>query len=66
MKFWKEHVSLRVSLIAAFFLLGMALIVAGWKMTGQLAGLGIMLVGVVFLLTSLLVYNKPFEEPKSK
>lgn len=66
MKFWKEHVGLRVSLIAAFFVLGMALIVAGWKMTGQLVGLGIMLAGVVFLLTSLLVYNKAFEEPKSK
>ena len=66
MKFWKEHVGLRVSLIAAFFVLGMALIVAVWKMTGQLVGLGIMLAGVVFLLTSLLVYNKAFEEPKSK
>ena len=33
-------------------------------MTGQLAGLGIMLVGLVLLLTALLLYNKPFEEPK--
>ena len=66
MRFWKEHVGLRMSLIALFFVLGLTLVVAGWKMTGKLAGLGIMLVGVVLLLTALLVYNKPFEEPKSK
>lgn len=66
MRFWKEHVGLRMSLIALFFVLGLVLVVAGWKMTGKLAGLGIMLVGVVLLLSALLVYNKPFEEPKSK
>ena len=61
MNFWKEHVTLRVSLISIFFILGLALVIAGWKMTGQLAGLGLMIVGVIFLLTALLVYNKPFE-----
>lgn len=60
MKFWKEHVGLRAVLIAAFFVLGMALTVMGWKMTGQLKGLGIMLLGIVCLLTALFVYNKPY------
>ena len=64
MNFWKEHASLRVILIAAFFVVGMILVIAGWKMTGQLAGLGLMIVGVVLLLSALMVYNKPFESPK--
>lgn len=61
MEFWKEHVKLRVLLIAVFFVLGVGLVIFGWKMTGQLAGLGLMMLGVVFLLTALSVYNKPFE-----
>ena len=60
-KFWKEHATLRVILIALFFLVGMGLIIAGWKMTGKLLGLGIMLVGVVFLLAAMWVYNKVFQ-----
>lgn len=60
-KFWKEHAKLRLILIAVFFLLGMGLIVAGWKKTGQLLGLGIMLVGVVFLLAAMWLYNKVFQ-----
>lgn len=52
--------------IAAFFVAGLFLVVTGWKMTGKLAGLGLMIVGVVFLLTALSVYNKPFETPKKK
>lgn len=64
MKFWKEHASLRVTIIAVFFAVGLALVVGGWKMTGKLTGLGIMLVGLVLLLTAILVYNKPFEDPK--
>lgn len=66
MEFWKEHASLRVVVIAVLFVVGLALVFAGWKMTGKLVGLGIMIVGVIFLLTALLVYNKPFEEPKNK
>ena len=66
MKFWKEHMPLRVSLITIFTVVGLILVVAGWKMTGELAGLGIMLVGLVLLLTALLLYNKPFEEAKDK
>lgn len=61
MKFWKEHASLRVLLIALFFLAGMVLIVAGWKMTGKMTGLVIMLAGLVLLLAALMIYNKRFE-----
>ena len=57
MNFWKNHTVLRLVLIALFSVLGMVLTIAGWKMTGELLGLGIMLVGVVFLLTALFVYN---------
>ena len=47
-----------------FVVVGLALVIVGWKMTGELAGLGIMMVGLVLLLTALLLYNKPFEDPK--
>ena len=62
MNFWKEHATLRGVLIALFFVLGMVLTIAGWKMTGELAGLGIMLVGIVLLLTALFVYNAPYSK----
>lgn len=65
MKFWKEHESLRIVIIAVFFVAGLALVFGGWKMTGELAGLVIMLVGVVLLLAALLVYNKPFGDTRS-
>lgn len=61
-KFWKEHVALRLTLIALFFILGIALVIFGWKMTGQLAGLVIMLVGIVALLAAMFIYNAPFED----
>lgn len=61
MEFWKEHVKLRVALIAIFFVLGMALVIGGWKMVGQLKGLGIMIVGVACLLVALAIYNKPYD-----
>ena len=48
--FWKTHPALRIVLMIVLFVLSIALVVAGWKMTGQLAGLGIMLVGVALLL----------------
>jgi membrane-bound ClpP family serine protease len=66
MNFWKDHTMLRITIITILFIMGLVLVVAGWKMTGQLVGLGIMMVGVVFLLTALLVYNKPFEDRKIK
>ena len=57
MNFWKEHTSLRGVLILVFCALGIILTVAGWKMTGELLGLGIMCVGMVFLLAAMFVYN---------
>ena len=55
--FWKTHPALRIMLMIVLFVLSIALVVAGWKMTGQLAGLGIMLVGVALLLAVLAIYN---------
>lgn len=60
MNFWKEHTNLRLIIITAFFVIGLVLVAAGWKMTGKLAGLGMMLVGLVLLLAALMIYNKPF------
>ena len=48
--YWKNHPALRMVLMLALFVLALVLVVSGWKMTGQLAGLGIMLVGVALLL----------------
>ena len=62
MNFWKNHAALRGVLIVLFFTLGMILTIAGWKMTGKLEGLGIMLVGIIFLLTALFVYNAPYRK----
>ena len=61
MNFWKNHMTLRAVLVALFFVVGMVLTIAGWKMTGELLGLGIMLVGVVFLLVALFVYNARYK-----
>ena len=62
MNFWKNHLALRSVLIVLFFALGMVLTVVGWKMTGELLGLGLMLVGMVFLLTALFVYNALYKK----
>ena len=62
MNFWKNHASVRVVLIALFFVVGMIVTVVGWKMTGKLEGLGLMLVGIVLLLTALFVYNAPYSK----
>ena len=64
MEFWKEHPALRVILIAVFFVLAMIMVVTGWGMTGQLAGLGIMILGVALLLVALAIYNMPFADRK--
>ena len=61
MNFWKNHATLRGVLITLFFVIGMVLTVAGWKMTGKLEGLGMMIVGIIFLLTALFVYNAPYK-----
>ena len=66
MQFWKEHTALRMILMLAAFVLGLFLLIYGWKQTGQLGGLGLMLVGVALLLVTLALYNKPFEDPKKR
>ena len=66
MQFWKEHTALRLILMLVTFVLGLFLLIYGWKQTGQLGGLGLMLVGVVLLLVTLALYNKPFEDPKKR
>ena len=60
--FWKTHPALRIVLMIVLFVLSIALVVAGWKMTGQLAGLGIMLVGVSLLLVVLAIYNATYQD----
>ena len=62
MNFWKNHASLRAVLIVLFFIVGMVLTLVGWKMTGKLEGLGLMLVGIILLLTALFVYNAPYKK----
>ena len=62
MNFWKNHAALGGILIALFFVLGLVLTIVGWKMTGKLEGLGLMLVGIVLLLTALFVYNAPYSK----
>ena len=62
MNFWKNHTTLRLVLITLFFVIGMVLTIVGWKMTGQLLGLGLMLIGMVFLLTALFVYNALYKK----
>lgn len=60
--FWKTHPALRIVLMIVLFVLSIALVVAGWKMTGQLAGLGIMLVGMALLLAVLAIYNATYQD----
>ena len=57
---FKNYPKLRGILILLFFVIGMVLTVVGWKMTGELKGLGLMMVGMVCLLTALFVYNAPY------
>lgn len=60
--FWKTHPALRIVLMIVLFVLSIALVIAGWKMTGQLAGLGTMLVGVALLLAVLAIYNATYQD----
>ena len=59
---WRNHEKLRMFLIALFFVVGMVLTLAGWKMTGKLEGLGLMLLGIVLLLVALFVYNAAYKK----
>ncbi len=61
MKFLKDHNWIRTALVLAFFVAGMVLTIVGWKMTGELLGLGIMIVGVILLLTALFLYNSQYK-----
>ena len=65
MNFWKEHVTLRICLMILFFVAGLALVLIGWNMTGELLGLGLMLIGIVLMLTALFLYNRAYQTPKS-
>ena len=56
--FLKENESIGLILIAIFSILGTILVIAGWKMTGELIGLGLMIIGVALLLTSIGIYNE--------
>ena len=58
MNFWKNHTALRIVLMVVFLVVGLVVTLAGWRMTGKLLGLGLMIVGIVLMLTSLLLYNK--------
>ena len=60
--FCKNNPALRIVLMIVLFVLSVALVVAGWKMTGQLAGLGIMLLGVALLLAVLAIYNATYQD----
>ena len=66
MNYWKEHVALRLTLIVILFVAGLALTFVGWSMTGQMAGLGLMVLGLALLLAALFLYNRPFQGPKAK
>ncbi len=61
MKFWKEHQPLRITLITLCFVVGMVLLFMGWKMQGNLAGLGIMIGGLALLLVAMALYNATFD-----
>ena len=58
--YWKSHPALRMILMLVLFVLALVLVVSGWKMTGQLAGLGIMLVAL--LLAVLAIYNATYQD----
>ena len=60
MRFWKKHLALRAVLMILFFVAGLALVFIGWGRLGQLSGLGLMLLGIVLMLTTLLLYNKAY------
>lgn len=66
MNFWKKHEKFRLVVIAVMAVLGVVLTIVGWKMTGDLLGLGIMVGGIVCLLVALGVYNAPFATSSKK
>ena len=66
MRFWKEHVALRVSLILILTVVGLGMVIGGWKMTGQMTGLIITLVGPELPIAALAINNTPFQDERSR
>ena len=66
MKFFKDNPGIRIAFIAVSFVIAIFLVITGWQMTGQMAGLIKMIIGVAFLLVALKVYNIIYEDPKKK
>ena len=66
MEFFKQNPGIRIILILVSFVIAIFLVITGWQMTGQMAGLIKMMVGVAFLLVALKIYNINFEDPKKK
>ena len=66
MEFFKQNPGLRIVLIIISFIAAIVFVITGWKMTSEMTGLLIMIVGVAFLLVSLKIYNITFEDPKKK
>lgn len=64
MEFFKENPGIRMALIVVSFVIALFLVITGWQMTGQMAGLIKMMVGVAFLLVALKIYNITFEDSK--
>lgn len=62
MKHNESNPMVRVILMLVLFVLALVLVVAGWKMTGQPAGLGLMIVGVALLLAVLYIYNNKYQD----
>ena len=60
MKFWRDHAALRIVLMVLFFVAGLALVLYGWSLTGEMKGLILMFVGIILMLTTLLIYNQRF------
>lgn len=55
---------MRMALVGLLFLAGVGLALQGWAMTGQLQGLGVMLLGLGALLGALALYNIPYRDKK--
>ena len=66
MKFFKDNPGIRIAVIAVSFIIAIFLVITGWQMTGQMAGLIKMIIGGAFLLAALKVYNIIYEDPKKK
>jgi hypothetical protein len=57
----KMHPILRIVLMSLCGILGLAMVLTGWSMTGQLNGLLMMLTGILLMLTALFLYNKAYQ-----